>query len=146
MPKHPANATQNGKGTTASRLGSEPGWRRPGCSANAGSPRGSWSAWSPCWPSASWPSRSCSARRSQRARPHRRHERDGRRFFRPFGIDGSAVQVGKPDAKVTMDLWVDYSCPHCQEFEADSNDVITQRVASGVLKVATTHPDRDRVR
>jgi protein-disulfide isomerase len=53
----------------------------------------------------------------------------------PFGVDGSAVQVGKSDAKVTMDLWVDYSCPHCQEFEADSNDVITQKVASGELKV-----------
>ena len=53
----------------------------------------------------------------------------------PFTIDGSAVQVGKDDAKVTMDLWVDYSCPHCQEFEADSNDVITERVASGILKV-----------
>ena len=53
----------------------------------------------------------------------------------PFGIDGSAVQVGKADAKVTMDLWVDYSCPHCQEFEADSNDVITEKVASGELKV-----------
>ena len=45
------------------------------------------------------------------------------------------MQVGKADAKVTMDLWVDYSCPHCQEFEADSNDVITQKVASGELKV-----------
>jgi protein-disulfide isomerase len=52
----------------------------------------------------------------------------------PFSVDGSAVQVGKDDAKVTMDLWVDYSCPHCQEFEADSNDVITQKVAAGVLK------------
>jgi protein-disulfide isomerase len=53
----------------------------------------------------------------------------------PFAVNGSAVEVGKADAKVTMDLWVDYSCPHCQEFEADSNDVITQKVASGELKV-----------
>ena len=53
----------------------------------------------------------------------------------PFNVDGSAVQVGKSDAKVTMDLWVDYSCPHCQEFEADSSDVITQKVAAGTLKV-----------
>lgn len=53
----------------------------------------------------------------------------------PFAVDGSAVQVGKDDAKVTMDLWVDYSCPHCQEFEADSNDVITAKVAAGTLKV-----------
>ena len=53
----------------------------------------------------------------------------------PFNVDGSAVQVGRSDAKVTMDLWVDYSCPHCQEFEADSSDVITQKVAAGTLKV-----------
>jgi protein-disulfide isomerase len=53
----------------------------------------------------------------------------------PFAVDGTAVQVGQDDAKVTMDLWVDYSCPHCQEFEADSNDVIAQKVASGDLKV-----------
>jgi protein-disulfide isomerase len=52
----------------------------------------------------------------------------------PFSIDGSAVQVGRDDAKVTLDLWVDNSCPHCQEFEADSNDVIAQRVADGTLK------------
>lgn len=53
----------------------------------------------------------------------------------PFGVDGSAVQVGQDDAAVTMDLWVDYSCPHCQDFEADSSDVITAKVASGELKV-----------
>lgn len=52
----------------------------------------------------------------------------------PFAVDGSAVQVGKNDAKVTMDLWVDYSCPHCQQFEAESNDVIAAKVASGELK------------
>lgn len=53
----------------------------------------------------------------------------------PFGVDGSAIQVGKDDAKVTMDLWTDYSCPHCQSFEADSSDVITAKVSSGELKV-----------
>lgn len=53
----------------------------------------------------------------------------------PFAVDGSAVQVGKADAPVTMDLWVDYSCPHCQDFEADSNDVISQKVAAGTLEV-----------
>ena len=42
----------------------------------------------------------------------------------PFAIGGTGdtatgVRVGAADAKVTMDLWVDYSCPHCQEFEAD---------------------------
>jgi len=51
----------------------------------------------------------------------------------PFSIDGSAVQVGQNDAKVTMDLWVDYSCPHCQEFEATNNATISSLVASGKL-------------
>lgn len=53
----------------------------------------------------------------------------------PFRVDGSAVEVGKNDAKVTMDLWVDYSCPHCQEFEADSNDLLAAKIATGALKV-----------
>lgn len=53
----------------------------------------------------------------------------------PFSVDGSAVQVGREDAKVTLDLWVDYSCSHCQEFEATSNDVLAQRVAAGTLQV-----------
>jgi protein-disulfide isomerase len=53
----------------------------------------------------------------------------------PFGVDGSAVQVGKADAKVTMDLWVDYSCPHCQEFEATNNDTLTSLVAAGDVAV-----------
>ncbi|MDN5761026.1 MAG: DsbA family protein [Microlunatus sp.] len=53
----------------------------------------------------------------------------------PFDVDGSAFQVGKSDAKATLDLWVDYSCSHCQEFEAASNDVLAQKVGSGELKV-----------
>jgi protein-disulfide isomerase len=58
----------------------------------------------------------------------------------PFAIGGSGstangVRVGADTAKVTMDLWVDYSCPHCQEFEATNNDTITSLVASGKLAV-----------
>ena len=58
----------------------------------------------------------------------------------PFAIGGSGgtadgVRVGADDAKVQMDLWVDYSCPHCQEFEATNNDTITGLVASGKLAV-----------
>ena len=58
----------------------------------------------------------------------------------PFAIGGSGdtatgVRVGAADAKVTMDLWVDYSCPHCQEFEATNNATITDLVASGKLAV-----------
>ena len=58
----------------------------------------------------------------------------------PFAIGGSGgtangVRVGAGDAKVSMDLWVDYSCPHCQEFEATNNDTVTSLVASGKLAV-----------
>ncbi|SEP68106.1 DsbA family protein [Microlunatus flavus] len=57
----------------------------------------------------------------------------------PLAIGGSdvpnGVRVGKTDAKVTMDLWVDYSCPHCQEFEGQNNATITDLVASGKLAV-----------
>ncbi len=58
----------------------------------------------------------------------------------PFAIGGSGgtangVRVGAGDAKVQMDLWVDYSCPHCQEFEAANNDTITGLVAAGKLAV-----------
>ena len=56
----------------------------------------------------------------------------------PFAIGGAGdtatgVRVGAADAKVTMDLWVDYSCPHCQEFEATNNATISSLVASGKL-------------
>jgi protein-disulfide isomerase len=58
----------------------------------------------------------------------------------PFAIGGAGdtangVRVGSTDAKVSMDLWVDYSCPHCQEFEATNNATITSLVASGKLAV-----------
>ncbi|SDV03403.1 Protein-disulfide isomerase [Microlunatus sagamiharensis] len=57
----------------------------------------------------------------------------------PLAIGGSqaanGVRVGSTDAKVTMDLWVDYSCPHCQEFEATNNAAISDLVASGKLAV-----------
>jgi protein-disulfide isomerase len=57
----------------------------------------------------------------------------------PLAIGGSGapngVRVGNADAKVSMDLWVDYSCPHCQEFEAANNGVINDLVASGKLAV-----------
>lgn len=58
----------------------------------------------------------------------------------PLAIGGSGdtangVRVGAADAKVTMDLWVDYSCPHCQEFEATNNATLATLVASGKLAV-----------
>jgi protein-disulfide isomerase len=56
----------------------------------------------------------------------------------PLAIGGdvpNGVRIGSKDAKVSMDLWVDYSCPHCQEFEATNNGTINDLVASGKLAV-----------
>jgi protein-disulfide isomerase len=54
----------------------------------------------------------------------------------PFAVAGSAVRVGPADAKARIDLWVDYSCPHCQEFEADNNTVLNQLIAAGNVSVS----------
>lgn len=54
----------------------------------------------------------------------------------PFAIQGSAVRVGPADAKARVDLWVDYSCPHCQEFEADNSAVLNQLIAGGDVSVS----------
>jgi protein-disulfide isomerase len=54
----------------------------------------------------------------------------------PFTVDGSAVRVGPADAKARVDLWVDYSCPHCQEFEAANSAVLNSLVAEGDVSVS----------
>lgn len=54
----------------------------------------------------------------------------------PFAIDGSAVRVGPANAKARVDLWVDYSCPHCQEFEADNNAALNTLIAGGDVAVS----------
>ncbi|WP_344018116.1 DsbA family protein, partial [Microlunatus capsulatus] len=54
----------------------------------------------------------------------------------PFAVDGSAVRVGPADAPAKIDLWVDYSCPHCQEYEAANGPVLDQLVAGGGVSVS----------
>lgn len=53
----------------------------------------------------------------------------------PLAVDGSAVRLGPADARATLDLWVDYSCPHCQEYEAANGAVLEQLVAGGDVAV-----------
>lgn len=53
----------------------------------------------------------------------------------PLAILDTGVRLGSPDAKVTIDMWVDYSCPHCKEFEADNNQTLTDFVAGGNVAV-----------
>ena len=54
----------------------------------------------------------------------------------PFTVTGSAVRLGPSGAKAQVDLWVDYSCPHCQEFEAENSSVLNQLVAAGDVSVS----------
>lgn len=53
----------------------------------------------------------------------------------PLAVVGSAVRLGPSDARVTVDLWVDYSCSHCRQFEADNHDVLNGLVAKGTVAV-----------
>ncbi|SDT08920.1 Protein-disulfide isomerase [Friedmanniella luteola] len=53
----------------------------------------------------------------------------------PLAVDGSAVRLGRADAPAQVDLWVDYSCPHCQEYEAANAAVLDQLVAGGDVAV-----------
>jgi len=57
----------------------------------------------------------------------------------PFTVDGTAVTVGADDAPVQIDLWEDFSCPHCKEYEAAVGDTMQDLIASGDVAVAY-HP------
>jgi protein-disulfide isomerase len=43
------------------------------------------------------------------------------------------------NAKVKVDMWEDFQCPHCQEFEAVNNTYIDSLVSSGKIQ-AVYHP------
>lgn len=53
--------------------------------------------------------------------------------------DESGIVVGESDAPVTIDYWMDFLCPHCQEFEATNADTIDELVSSGDAKIVY-HP------
>lgn len=54
----------------------------------------------------------------------------------PFATDGSAIRLGPDNAPARVDLWVDYSCSHCQEFEASNNSVLNSLIAGGNVAVS----------
>lgn len=53
----------------------------------------------------------------------------------PFSSVTSGIAVGEPDAPVKLDLWVDYSCPVCKQFETTNNDTLGTYIASKKLQV-----------
>ncbi|GAA1602525.1 MULTISPECIES: DsbA family protein [Kribbella] len=47
------------------------------------------------------------------------------------GTSGKGVTVGKTGAKVNIDLYLDFRCPHCADFEKESGATIDKLVADG---------------
>ncbi|AHH94518.1 thioredoxin domain-containing protein [Kutzneria viridogrisea] len=49
--------------------------------------------------------------------------------------DDGVITAGKPDAKVKVDVWEDFICPACGEFEKRDNAQIDKALAEGKLQV-----------
>jgi protein-disulfide isomerase len=57
----------------------------------------------------------------------------------PAGATAAGVTVGDPDAPATIDLYLDFQCPACAQYEAQAGATIDELVASGQAKVVY-HP------
>lgn len=53
----------------------------------------------------------------------------------PVRRDGAVVVVGKDNAKVTLDVYEDFLCPFCGEFEKANGPAITAKVKDGSVRV-----------
>jgi protein-disulfide isomerase len=51
------------------------------------------------------------------------------------GSSGQGVTVGKDGAKAHIDLYLDFRCPHCKEFEDESGATIDKLVDDGTATV-----------
>lgn len=51
------------------------------------------------------------------------------------GTDGKGVTVGSATAKSTIEVYVDFRCPHCEEFEEEARSTINELVDSGAAKL-----------
>jgi protein-disulfide isomerase len=49
------------------------------------------------------------------------------------GTKGEGVRVGKADAKANIDLFLDFRCPHCAEFEETTGPLLDQLVGDGTV-------------
>jgi protein-disulfide isomerase len=54
-------------------------------------------------------------------------------------VDGRPVVFGSPDAPVQLDLYLDFLCPHCADFESDYQPVLDAAVRDGRAAVRV-HP------
>jgi protein-disulfide isomerase len=57
----------------------------------------------------------------------------------PAGATAAGVVVGDPNAPATIDLYLDFQCPACQQYEQQVGPTIDQLVAAGQARVAY-HP------
>lgn len=53
----------------------------------------------------------------------------------PVSRDGAVVVTGKDTAKVTLDVYEDFLCPACRQFEETYGPQIEQKVQDGTVKV-----------
>jgi len=49
--------------------------------------------------------------------------------------EAGALTVGKPDAPVTLDVYLDYMCPYCGRFERANSAELDRLVADGTVRV-----------
>lgn len=49
----------------------------------------------------------------------------------PFKVEGSTIRIGRPDAKVKIDLYASYGCSHCKEYDAATSSTFEQVIADG---------------
>ncbi|WP_203590212.1 thioredoxin domain-containing protein [Streptomyces sp. SID13031] len=49
------------------------------------------------------------------------------------GTSGEGVQVGKADASTNIDLYLDFRCPHCAEFEEKTGPMLDELVEDGTV-------------
>ncbi|EFV12884.1 thioredoxin domain-containing protein [Segniliparus rugosus] len=69
-------------------------------------------------------------------RPAARQTQDSTISAQPVQAQGLAIAtVGKPEAKVTLDLYEDYLCPACALFEEREGERIAKAVEAGQLRV-----------
>ena len=57
----------------------------------------------------------------------------------PAGATAAGVVVGDPNAPATIDLYLDFQCPACRQYEQQVGPTIDELVASGQARVAY-HP------
>jgi protein-disulfide isomerase len=57
----------------------------------------------------------------------------------PANATATGVNVGQPSAKATIDVYLDFQCPVCKAYEAQSGATIQQMVDDGQAKVVY-HP------